>query len=214
MRFVKSLEKHSLGFALYEAKEFRKKGDFNKAMLVVRVMIRDHMTSLQHIQRIFDEIRGNDERKVVFQKFRQWEPLEIGLSNAPDVLRIIDEFLVPWKRENPNLVENYLELEKRLDYEIEKTDAFERFTSTDDSLPQLEEQRKILSELSEKIEMFRYELSGAIICLSEKILKKMASILKNGDKVKYLRKLSNHLSTLILSPIVSKPAEYVDAENK
>ena len=183
-------------------------------MLVVSELIRDHMTSLQHIQRTFDEIRGNDERKVVFQKFRQREPFEVGLSNAPDVLRIIDEFLVPWKRENSNLVEGYLELEKRLDYEKEKKDAFERFASTDDSSPELEEQRKILSELSEKIEMFRYELSEAIICLSEKILEKMAPILNNVDRVKYLSKLSNHLSTLILSPIVSKPAEYVDAENK
>jgi len=213
MQFVKSLKKNSLGFALYEAKEFRNKGNFNKAMLVVSELIRDHITCLQYIQRLFDEIRGNAERKIVFQKFSQWEPLEVGLSNAPDVFRIIDEFLVPWKRENSNLVRDYLDLEKRLDYEKKKTDAFERFTSTDGSSSELEVQYEILFELSEKIEIFQYELSVAIIYIAEKILKKMSPILNNGDKVKYLSKLSNHSGTLIQSPIVSKHADYVDAEN-
>ena len=41
-KLVTSLEGESLAFRLYQAKECRQKGDFNKAMLRVSEIVRDH----------------------------------------------------------------------------------------------------------------------------------------------------------------------------
>ena len=214
VKFTKSLEENSLAFALYEANEFRQKGNMNKAILIVSELVRDHITSLRYIQRIFDKIHGNDERKVVFEKFKQWEPLEVGISNAPDTLRIVDEFIAPWKEENRNMIKMYLDLEKKVSFEKNKKEVFERISGSDKNPQELNEQNEIVSELEEKQKDLRYELAVRIIGLAEKSLKEMAPGFNNSDRLKYLMKLVLHLGTVILSAIDTKPSKNVYIENE
>ncbi len=213
-KFVKSLEGESLAFKLYEAKECRQKGNFNKAMLMVSEIVRDHIISLRSIQNIIDATHKREERKVIFQKFRQWEPFEVGLTNGTDVIMIVDEFMVPWKKENYQLIEAYLELEKKIDYENKKSAVLKRITDTPGSTQEVEEQVEIISELSQRQEVLRFKLAGEIICLTEKIQMVIAPELNSYDKAKLLMQLPIHLGTIMLSSIITKSAEYVEAENK
>jgi hypothetical protein len=91
--FLKYLSQPSLSFVFYQAKEFRRKGDFNKAMLKVSELVRDHVTALRNIQLIFDRISGEEPRSVVLKQFGQVEPLEVRLKNAPRVLRNVRDIL-------------------------------------------------------------------------------------------------------------------------
>ena len=122
-QFAESLSQHSLSFSFQEAKESRKKGNINRAMLVVSELVRDHVTALRKIQHIFDKINGADPREVIFQKFRQFDPLEVGLENAPDVLRIIDIFINSWIKNNHELRVQYLDLEIQVDTEQKKSEV-------------------------------------------------------------------------------------------
>jgi hypothetical protein len=76
-------------------------------MLMVSEIVRDHVTALRKIQKLFDELSGNKPKQVVFQKFRQFEPLEVGMQNAPDVFRILKEFIDPWKSEKAELIPGF-----------------------------------------------------------------------------------------------------------
>ena len=91
--FLKSLSQPSLSFVFYQAKEFRRKGDFSKAMLKVSELVRDHVTALRNIQLIFDRVNGEEPRNVVLKQFGQVEPLEVRLKNAPHVLRVVEEIV-------------------------------------------------------------------------------------------------------------------------
>jgi len=213
-KLVTSLEGESLAFRLYEAKECRQKGDFNKAMLLVSEIVRDHIISLRAIQNIIDSTHKREERKVIFQKFRQWEPFEVGLTNAPDVIMIVDEFMAPWEKENYQLIEEYLELEKKINYENKKSEVLKRIIDTSGSIQEVEEQIKIISELSQRQEVLRFKLAVEIICLTEKIQMVIAPELNGYGKDKLLMKLPIHLGTIMLSSIITKSAEYVEAENK
>ena len=213
-KIVKSLESESLAFKLYEAKECRQKGNFNKAMLMVSEIVRDHIISLRSIQNIIDATHKRAERKVIFEKFRQWEPFEVGLANGPDVIMIVDKFITPWAKENYQLIEALLELEKKINYENKKLVVLNRINNTSGSTPEVEEQVKKISELSQRQEALRFKLAVEIIGLTEKIQMVMAPDLADYGKDRLLMQLPIHLGTIMLSPIITKSAESVEAENK
>ena len=213
-KIIKSLAGESLSFKLYEAKEYRQKGNFNKAMLMVSEIVRDHIIALRSIQNIIDATHQREERKVIFEKFRQWEPFEVGLTNGPGVIMIVDEFMTPWKKEKPHLIEAYLELEKKINYENKKLALLNRINNTSGSTPEVEEQVKKISELSQRQEALRFKLAEEIMSLTEKIQMVLAPDLNDYGKDRLLMQLPIHLGTIMLSPIITKSAECVDAENK
>ena len=88
-RILETLRSASLTQKLNEALRYRKSGHFNKAMLLVSEINRDHMTSVRKLQHLFDEFNGNGKREVILRKFRQFLPLEAGIENAPDALHFI-----------------------------------------------------------------------------------------------------------------------------
>jgi len=209
-RFTESLKQHSLSFAFFEAKESRQKGDFNKAMLMVSEVVRDHVTALRNIQNLFDELSGNEPRQVVFQKFRQFEPLEVGMENAPEVLRILNEFVNPWKSENSELIKKYLELEKQVDYEKKKSAVLERFASTVEDSQESVEQHEQLEGFIRNQEALQYGLGTAIIDMADDILKEMAGHLDQKGRIKYQLQLLKPLVTIVLSDIRTKAANDVE----
>ena len=183
-------------------------------MLMVSEIVRDHIIALRSIQDIIDAAHKREKRKVIFEKFRQWEPFEVGLTNGPDVIRIVNEFMAPWEKENCRLIETYLELEKKIDYENKKLAVLNRITDTSGSTPEVEEQVKNISELSQRQEALCFKLAGEIICLTEKIQMVMAPDLNGYGKDNLLMQLPIHLGTIMLSSIITKSAEFVEVENK
>jgi hypothetical protein len=209
-RFTKSLKQRSLSFAFFEAKESRQKGDFNKAMLMVSEVVRDHVTALRNLQKLFDELSGRKPKQVVFQKFRQFEPLEVGMENAPDVFRILNKFVNPWKSEKSELVTTYFELEKQVVYEQKRSAVMERFASTAEDSRESVEQQEQLEGFIRNQETLQYKLGTAIIDIASDILKKMAAHLDHKERIKYQLQLLGPLITLILSDIRTKAAKDVD----
>jgi hypothetical protein len=181
-------------------------------MLVVSELVRDHITALRKIQHIFDKINGNNPREVLFKKFRQFDPLEVGLENAPDVLRIIDIFINSWIKNNPELRVQYLDIEIQVDIEQKKNEVFERYSSSAVSSQEIIEQREIMDGLLLKQEALRDTLIVKIFELSDLILRNKTYKLETAERIQYQIELINPIFTVIFNDIITKPSDSVKVE--
>jgi len=205
--FLKYLSQPSLSFVFYQAKEFRRKGDFNKAMLKVSELVRDHVTALRNIQLIFDRISGEEPRSVVLKQFGQVEPLEVRLKNAPRVLRVVEEIVAPWRERHSTVLSEYLSAERQADLEQEKYDLLERLSPTQVSPAEFTEQEEKCKNIVDRQEELRCQMSTMIVDLAQHVINDMAADLIEADRAKHLAALLGPLTTVVLSDVVTKRAD-------
>jgi hypothetical protein len=205
--FLKSLSQPSLSFVFYQAKEFRRKGDFNKAMLKVSELVRDHVTALRNIQLIFDRISGQEPRNVVLKQFGQVEPLEVRLKNAPHVLRVVEEIITPWREQHSAVLSEYLAGEREADREQEKYKLLERLSPAQVSSEEFTEQEETCKSVVDRQEELRYQMATMIVDLAQHVMNDMAAELIEPDRSKHLAALLGPLTTIALSNVVTKRAD-------
>ena len=205
--FLKSLSQPSLSFVFYQAKEFRRKGDFNKAMLKVSELVRDHVTALRNIQLIFDRVNGEEPRNVVLKQFGQVEPLEVRLKNAPHVLRVAEEIVVPWRERHLAILTEHLAAEKQAVLEQEKYELLERLSPAQVSPVEFTEQEERCKSIVDRQDELRYQMAARIVDLVQHIIGEMAADLIEPDRSKHLAALLSPLATIVLSDVVTKRAD-------
>ena len=205
--FLKSLSQPSLSFVFYQAKEFRRKGDFNKAMLKVSELVRDHVTALRNIQLIFDRISGEEPRSVVLKQFGQVEPLEVRLKNAPHVLRVVEEVVTPWRERHSAVLSEYLAAERQADLEQEKYELLERLSPAQVSPEEFTEQQERCESIVESQEQLRCEIATMVVTLAQHVIDEMATDLIEPDRSTHLAALLGPLATVVLSDVVTKRAD-------
>ena len=86
---IEIIREDTLGYKVTTALNQRKQGHFDKAMLNISEVNRDQVLSIRAIQSIIDKIKGTSKTEVIFEKFRQFYPLQIGLKNGKDVLELL-----------------------------------------------------------------------------------------------------------------------------
>jgi hypothetical protein len=205
--FLKSLSQPSLSCVFYQAKEFRRKGDFNKAMLKVSELVRDHVTALRNIQLIFDRINGEEPRSVVLKQFGQVEPLEVRLKNAPHVLRVVEDIVAPWSEGHSAVLSEYRTAERQADLERETYELLERLSPTQVSSAEFTEQEQRCKSIVDKQEELRYQMATMIVDLVQHILDDMAMDLIEPHRSAHLAALLSPLATIVLSDVVTKRAD-------
>jgi hypothetical protein len=205
--FLKSLSHPSLSFVFHQAKEFRRKGDFSRAMLKVSELVRDHVTALRNIQLVFDRSRGEEPRSVVFKQFGQVEPLEVRLKNAPHVFRVVEEIVAPWRERHSAVLSEYLAAEKQADLEQEKYELLERLSPAQVSPGEFTEQEERCKSIVDRQDELQYRIAVMIVDLVQHIIDEMAADLIEPDRSKHLAALLSPLATIVLSDIVTKRAD-------
>jgi hypothetical protein len=205
--FLKSLSQASLSFVFYQAKEFRRKGDFNKAMLKVSELVRDYVTALRNIQLIFDRISGEEPRNVVLKQFGQVEPLEVRLKNAPHVLRVVEEVVTPWRERHSAALSEYLAAERQADLEQEKYELLERLSPAQVSPEEFTEQQERCESIVESQEQLRCEIATMVVTLAQHVIDEMAPNLIEPDRSTHFAALLSPLATIVLSDVVTKRAD-------
>lgn len=83
--------KPSLNVKVQSAVTYRRQGHFDKAMSQISEVNRDQITSIRSIQSILAKITGEPYSEAVFEKFRQFEPFELGVSKADPVLILLSK---------------------------------------------------------------------------------------------------------------------------
>jgi hypothetical protein len=205
--FLKAFSEPSLSFAFYQAKEFRRKGDFSKAMLKVSELVRDHVTALRNIQLTFDRINGEEPRGVIFKQFGQVEPLEVRLKNAPQVLRVVEEVVSPWRERYSAILSEYLTVEKQAELEQEKYELLERLSPAQVSSAEFTEQQERCESIAQRRDELRYKIATMVVDLAQHIIDDTATDLTEQDRRTRLAALLSPLATIILSDVVTKRAD-------
>ena len=83
------VQAETLGKKVAIATNQRSQGHFDKAMLNISEVNRDQVLSIREIQAIIDQAKGNLKTEVIFEKFRQFYPFQIGLTHGKDVLELL-----------------------------------------------------------------------------------------------------------------------------
>ena len=83
------VQKETLGHKVATALVQRKQGHFDKAVLTISEANRDQVLAIRKTQSIIDKIEGRSKTEVIFEKFRQFYPFQIGLVNGEDVLKLL-----------------------------------------------------------------------------------------------------------------------------
>jgi hypothetical protein len=87
---IEVVREDTIGYKVATALNQRKQGRFDKAMLIISQANRDQVLSIRAIQSIIDKIKGTSKTEVIFEKFRQFYPFQIGLKNGKDVLELLN----------------------------------------------------------------------------------------------------------------------------
>ena len=87
---IEVVREDTIGYKVATALNQRKQGRLDKAMLIISQANRDQVLSIRAIQSIIDKIKGTSKTEVIFEKFRQFYPFQIGLKNGKDVLELLN----------------------------------------------------------------------------------------------------------------------------
>jgi hypothetical protein len=209
MQFIDKIEKPSLNVKVNDAISLRNKGHFNKAMLNISEANRDQVIAIRKIQRILDEASGTEIKEVVFSKYRQFFPLEIGIENGDEVIKIIDDLLIGGDRKVLEIKNEIHSLEIQKEEELERLTFFEQRFGNQIEDDEINEIRENLKVIEKKIN----EIKGLIV---SKIFEIVNMILKDktnlDNKDLKILDLTWNIFFVFMSPIATKYPGLVDVE--
>lgn len=135
-------------------------------------------------------------------------PIEISLSGIADAISILQEFIVPWRREHSKKLAE-LELAEVAKANANKT--LERQTLDANESDKI--QKEIL-ELAASQELQRKKLQIEQMKLALEIIEKINPDLSEEQKLLYSMKLLAPLETLIESPLILETVTDLDEDSK
>lgn len=91
-RLVSLVEKHSLGALISSAIADKDQGRINEAISKITKANRQQLSAIEAITKTLDEEFQRPNRDVIFAKYRQIAPFEMGVEGADDVLELIRRF--------------------------------------------------------------------------------------------------------------------------
>lgn len=120
------VERDSLGALIASALASRQHGQMSDAILKITKSNRAQLDAIEGIMRALDdafERRGNE---VVFSKFRQIFPFEMGVENADDVIEMVRAF---HQETDPDDVSQIVRLHELETKKLETTEALDFYRS-------------------------------------------------------------------------------------
>jgi len=204
--FCMGIEKNSLNMKVHQALTLKRQGHFDKAMLNIAEANRDQVTAIRTVQALLGRARGESCPEVVFEKFRQFEPFEIGISDADAVLSILADL------DDQELQQSRMQLH---DCELQKKDKMDYLSFLEDRLnsdsaaEDIDKSKAALLSLARNLTELRNRILTKILnCVGEAL----NDTPSGGEKDRVILELSQNLFLIITSPILTKPATHVEAE--
>lgn len=207
--FCKKINKPTLNLKVHEARTLRNQGHFDKAMLNITEANRDQVIAIRKIQTLMGRVRGERYPEVVFEKFRQFEPFEMGVSDADAALSILADID---DGDDTQLKDHSLKLHN---CELEKKDE-ERYLSflegrLDDGTAsvEVENTKRKVDSLVQMLMEVRNSILKKICFVVDEALKEMPPGI---EKDRTFLELSQNIYLVKTSPILTKPATHVETE--
>jgi len=123
--FLKSINNETIGRKISRSLNQRKQGHFDKAMLNISEANRDQVLAIRAIQSILDKLESREKTEVIFEKYRQILPFQIGLTNGEEVLNFLTQIKLFFGDELPKITSNLYDNEEKVSLLIEELTFFE-----------------------------------------------------------------------------------------
>jgi len=149
--FFKTINGDTIGRKVLKAINQRQQGHFNDAMLNITEANRDQVLAIREIQSILDEIKGGVKIQIIFDKYRQQFPFQIGLVNGEEVLSLLDKIKSQFGNDFPKMTDDLHQNEEKLNSLIEELNFFEERMKGKISEQELNEIKSNSSEIVERI---------------------------------------------------------------
>ena len=140
--FLKLINNETLGMKVLNAINQSKQGHFNKAMLNISGANRDQVLAIREIQSILDELKGEIKTKIIFDKYRQKFPFQIGIANGEEFLSLLDKIKSLFCNELAKIIGELHQNEEKLSTLNEELNFFEERVIGKISEQELDELRK------------------------------------------------------------------------
>ena len=148
---------------------------------------------------------------MIFSKYKQTLPLEVGIDNGPDVLDCIQNFLDPWKEEQGMNYHYLIECEKKYFYEMEKLGVFERIYDGNNDHHELKEQTLIFQQTTDDLLMLKTSLGISLLETGMKIIEVKGNLSPTAPEfVEQLLRSLIPITTVTLSQVLTKAGADVD----
>jgi len=149
--FLNSLNNATLGRKVAIAINLKKQGHFNKSILNITEVNRDQILAIREIQRILDKLESQKKTEVIFERFRQILPLQIGLRNGEEVLNLLNQIKEVYSGKHIEIICELHNNEKRLDELNEELSFFQERMNGRITENELDEMKKNVSQTASKI---------------------------------------------------------------
>ncbi len=191
----------TVGCQICEAIELREKGQFNDAMKCMAEANRIHVQAVRDVQKRIDEQNDSDKTEVIFGKYRQKAPFQVGLINGDAVISILNKI----QSEIEDCDENIKQLHKdeiALKEYSEELHFYETRMAGRIAQSEVDQVRSSIDECELRIRNFK-EISFSAVISS---VRKRFSSLGNDDALL----MASELYLLITSSIETRCASEVD----
>lgn len=205
--FGAKVEAPTLAAKVRSALTFRQQGHLDKAMLAMSEANRDQVLALRRIQSTLSGVTGKHYPMVVFEKFRQQPPFEIGIADGDAVFAILDRL---GAQESPAFDAARTRLHD-LESQVEEEGSFvaflERQSASDGNSAELETAQATVRDLEQTLTEMRAEILNEIFAVTKEVLND-ASERHYQDSV--FLGLAANIYVVVMSSIATKPAQRVE----
>jgi hypothetical protein len=208
-RFCDLIEAPSLNVKVSTAVELRKQGHFNKAMLMISEANRDQVISIRKIQNILDKVNATTIKEVVFAKYRQFFPLEIGIENGDEVIELLDDKLVGKDAEILESKGAIHSCELQKETECERLSFFEKRFGHGKEADEINKMKESLKSIDTRIMKSKGTILNKIFKIVNELLIEKPGVVDRDQK---FLELSCNVFFVFLSPIATKHVSLVDVE--
>jgi hypothetical protein len=201
---VNVLQKKTLGNKVGEAINQRKQGHFDKAMLNISEANRDQVLSIRTIQSIIDKIKGVSKTEIIFEKYRQFYPFQIGLTNGKDVLELLNLLKLECDFALEELINDLYKNEEMVGPMLQELDFFETRIKGRISKDEIYDLKMNVENITEKI----FAIKTSLIDYTCRVVQKKYTQMPIEDKISLIK----NIYIVISSSVQTMDASFVKVE--
>ena len=208
-KLVAVVESDTLNTTVLSALNLRKQGRIDRSIQLITQANKAQLDAIEATQGIVDSLRGRPRKQVIFSKYRQFPPFEMGIEEADDVLRLIASMTDNDTADAEARRERLHELEEHRNAELARLEFFEQRFGDGSEDKTIDEARTAIAEVSASLLSAKHEILSTALSTTRSLMALTAGQ-ASASPASY--ELSRCLYVLATSPIRTRHAEDVETE--
>ncbi|MEX3007840.1 hypothetical protein [Hoeflea sp. TYP-13] len=197
----------SLGALIASALAFRKQGRMGDAISQITRANRAQLDAIEGIMHKLDGVLERPKSEVVFAKYRQVFPFEMGVENADDVLDLVRVFYRDTPSDISSKIGQLHSLEAAWTEETTALEFFKDRFQNGGAEAEIEQAQGKLDSIAEELEDVRSAIVGAVTSVVVSELDRHEIGAKEPSAI---YEISGWLYQIVTSPTLTKPAKKVE----